>query len=94
MSFLLIVVIALVALGAVAAIFSIGGTDEPIVTKEGDCASCSSRSECKLAELKEEGRRKREEKEDGRGKKVAVRRKESNRLLHLTSYFLHQQLCC
>ena len=61
MQFLLIVVIALVALGAVAAIFSIGGTDEPIVTKEGDCASCSSRSECKLAELKEEGRRKREE---------------------------------
>ena len=60
MQFLLIVVIALVALGAVAAIFSIGGTDEPIVTKEGDCASCSSRSECKLAELKEEGRRKRE----------------------------------
>ena len=51
MQFLLIVVIALVALGAVAAIFSIGGTDEPIVTKEGDCASCSSRSECKLADV-------------------------------------------
>ena len=62
MQFLLIVVIALVALGAVAAIFSIGGKDEPIVTKEGDCASCSSRSECKLVELKEEGRRKKEEK--------------------------------
>ena len=62
MQFLLIVVIALVALGVVAAIFSIGGKDEPIVTKEGDCASCSSRSECKLVELKEEGRRKKEEK--------------------------------
>ena len=61
MQFLLIVVISLVALGAVAAIFSIGGKDEPIVTKEGDCASCSSRTECKLAELKEEGRRKKEE---------------------------------
>ena len=61
MQFLLIVVISLVALGAIAAIFSIGGKDEPIVTKEGDCASCSSRTECKLAELKEEGRRKREE---------------------------------
>ena len=53
MQFLLIVVIALVALGAVAALFSIGGKDEPIVTKEGDCASCTSRSECKLAELKD-----------------------------------------
>ena len=61
MQFLLIVVISLVVLGIIAAIASIGSTDEPIVTKEGDCASCSSRSECKLAELKEEGRRKKEE---------------------------------
>ena len=53
MQFLLIVIISLVALGAVAALFSIGGKDEPIVTKEGDCASCSSRSECKLADLKD-----------------------------------------
>ena len=53
MQFLLIVVIALVALGAVAAIFSIGGTDEPIHQPEGDCASCTSRSECKLAGLKD-----------------------------------------
>ena len=58
MSFLLIVIISLVALGAVAAIFSIGDKDEPIVTKEGDCASCSSRSECKLAEVVEKGRQK------------------------------------
>ena len=57
MQFLLIVVISLVVLGAIAAIASIGSTDEPIVTKEGDCASCSSRSECKLAELKERGAR-------------------------------------
>ena len=70
MQFLLIVVISLGALGAIAAIFSIGGNDEPIVTKEGDCASCSSRTECKLAELKEEGRRKREE---GRRKREDVR---------------------
>ena len=62
MDFLLIVIISLVALGAIAALFSIGGKDEPIVTKEGDCASCSSRSECKLVELKEEGIRKKEEK--------------------------------
>ena len=51
MQFLLIVVISLVVLGAIAAIASIGSTDEPIVTKEGDCASCSSRSECKLADI-------------------------------------------
>ena len=61
MDFLLIVVISLVVLGAVAALFSIGGKDEPIVQKEGDCASCSSRSECKLAELKDDVRRKKEE---------------------------------
>ena len=57
MQFLLIVVISLVALGAVAALFSIGGKDEPIVTKEGDCGSCSSRSECKLADLVEKGKK-------------------------------------
>lgn len=51
MQFLLIVVISLVALGAIAAIFSIGDKDEPVVTKEGDCSACSSRSECKLADL-------------------------------------------
>ena len=72
MDFLLIVVISLVVLGAVAALFSIGGKDEPIVTKEGDCASCTSRSECKLAELKDDVRRKKEEgrckMDDGRGR--------------------------
>ena len=62
MQFLLIVIIALVALGAVAALFSIGGKDEPIVQKEGDCASCSSRVDCKLADLKDDMRRKQEEK--------------------------------
>ena len=61
MDFLLIVVISLVVLGAIAALFSIGGKDEPIVTKEGDCSACSSRSECKLAELKEDVRRRHEE---------------------------------
>ena len=90
MSFLLIVVIALVALGAVAAIFSIGGTDEPIVTKEGDCASCSSRSECKLAELKEEGRRKREE---GGCKTEGVKSSLTSYLLLLTSAALLLASC-
>ena len=60
MDFLLIVVISLVVLGAIAALFSIGGKDEPIVTKEGDCASCTSRSDCKLAELKDDVRKKKE----------------------------------
>lgn len=76
MDFLLIVIISLVALGAVAALFSIGGKDEPIVTKEGDCASCTSKSECKLAELKENVRRKMEDggckKDEGRGKSSAL----------------------
>ena len=61
MQFLLIVIVSLVALGAIAAIASIGDKDEPIVQKEGDCASCSSRSECKLAELKEQGARSKEQ---------------------------------
>ena len=60
MQFLLIVVISLVVLGIIAAIASIGSTDDPIVQKEGDCASCTSKTECKLADLKEEVRRKRE----------------------------------
>ena len=62
MDFLLIVIISLVALGAIAAIFSIGSSDEPIVNKEDGCASCTSRKDCKLVELKEESRRKKEEK--------------------------------
>ena len=62
MNFLLIVIISLVALGIIAAIFSLGGKDEPIVKGEGECASCGSRLECKLAELKEEERGKKEEK--------------------------------
>lgn len=62
MQFLLIVVISLVVLGAIAALSSIGSTDDPIVQKEGDCASCTSKTDCKLAELKEDIRRKKEEK--------------------------------
>ena len=58
MSFLLIVVVSLIALGVVAAVFSIGGTDDPIVKAEEGCDSCSSRADCKLAELKEQSERK------------------------------------
>ncbi len=65
MQFLLIVVISLVVLGIIAAIASIGSTDEPIVQKEGDCASCTSKTECKLKELKEEGERRRQKKIEG-----------------------------
>lgn len=57
MSFLLIVIVSLIALGVVAAIFSIGSTDEPIVKNEDGCASCSSRDNCKLAELADKGRK-------------------------------------
>ena len=63
MSFLLIVVIALVLLGVVAAILS-RGDNEPVVTDgdDGNCDACSSRSDCKLADLKQEARRRKEEK--------------------------------
>ena len=65
MSFLLIVVISLVVLGAIAAIASIGDKDEPIVQKEGDCGSCSSRAECKLADLKEDIRKRKLAEDEG-----------------------------
>jgi hypothetical protein len=61
LSFLLIVIISLIVLGVVAAIFS-GGDNEPVQPEEeGNCTSCSSRSECKLAELKEKGQKRKEE---------------------------------
>ena len=61
MSFALIVIGSLIALGIIAALLSRGGDDEPIVQQEGDCGSCSSRADCKLADLKEEGKRKQAE---------------------------------
>jgi len=54
--FLFIVIGLLVLLGIVAAILS-RGDDEPVVQKEGDCGSCSSRAECKLADLVEKGKK-------------------------------------
>ena len=86
MQFLLIVVISLVALGAIAAIFSIGGKDEPIVTKEGDCASCSSRTECKLAEVVDK-RRKREIEED-KGQMTCGHHNSTTKLLSSISILL------
>ena len=57
MNFALIVIGSLVALGIIAALLSRGGNDEPIVQDEGYCSSCSSRSECKLADLVEKGKK-------------------------------------
>ena len=54
MTFALIIIGSIIALGVIAALFSWGDKDEPIVTKEGDCASCTSRTDCKLAELKKQ----------------------------------------
>ena len=51
MQFLLIVTISLVVLGIIAAVASIGSTDEPIHQADDGCASCSSRSDCKLADI-------------------------------------------
>ncbi len=62
MSFLLIVVISLVVLGVVAAVFS-GADNEPVIPEdEGSCSSCSSRVDCKLAQLKEDVDRRKKEK--------------------------------
>ena len=61
MAFALIIIGSIVVLGIVAALLSWGDKDEPVVKAEGNCSSCSSRSECKLADLKEEGQRKKEE---------------------------------
>lgn len=61
MTFALIIIGSIVALGVIAALLSWGDKDEPIIKSEGDCGSCSSRAECKLADLKEKGKRKKEE---------------------------------
>ena len=86
MQFLLIVVISLVVLGIIAAIASIGSTDDPIVQKEGDCASCTSQADCKLKELKE---RRRE------GGEVSSSRPDGCRhpsyIIHLTSLWLFHE---
>lgn len=58
MSFFLLCIIAIIALGAVAAVASWGDTDAPIVEGE-DCATCSSKADgsCKIACLMEEKKR-------------------------------------
>ncbi len=63
MSFALICIIAIVALGIVAALTSIGGKDEPIV-EGNDCATCSSKADgsCKIACLMEEKKRQKDNK--------------------------------
>ena len=85
MQFLLIVVISLVVLGIIAAIASYGSTDDPIVQKEGDCASCTSKTECKLKDLKEEIIKKQEargKKQETRGKKQEARGKKQEKCHH------------
>ena len=89
MDFLLIVVISLVVLGTVAALLSLGGKDEPIVQKEGDCSSCSSRSECKLVELKEKGDRRRQTETAGdRGQMTCGHHESAQKLLSSIYLFL------
>ena len=89
MQFLLIVVISLVVLGIIAAIASIGSTDEPIVQKEGDCASCTSKSDCKLKELKEEIKERRREGEKEKCNHHAL----TSAILLLTSSILLLSSC-
>ena len=58
MSFLLIVIIALVVLGVIAAVLSRGDNEPVMPADDGEnCASCSSRSECKLADLADKARK-------------------------------------
>ena len=64
MKFLLIVIVALVVLGIVAALLSMGDNDSPIVTADNDCATCHSNDgSCKIACLKDEIARRQQEKE-------------------------------
>ncbi|SFO61627.1 tetratricopeptide repeat protein [Prevotella sp. tf2-5] len=60
MTFALIIIGSIIALGVIAALLSWGDKDEPVVKSEGDCSSCSSRAECKLADLVKKGERKEE----------------------------------
>jgi len=57
MSFALIAILSIIALGAISAILSMDGKDEPVQQKEGNCASCSSRAECQLADLVDKGQK-------------------------------------
>lgn len=59
MSFALVCLISIGLLGLVAALFSIGGKDEPIV-QGNDCSTCTSKDDgsCKIACLMEEKKRK------------------------------------
>ncbi len=52
MSFALIAILSISVLGIVAALFSLGGDDEPVVA-DGGCGACGSRAECKLADVVE-----------------------------------------
>ncbi|MCR5817761.1 MAG: hypothetical protein K6F89_01500 [Prevotella sp.] len=65
MSFAIICISSIIVLGIVAAIFSWGDKDEPIVPAN-DCASCSSMADgsCKIACLMEEKRKKEKAAED------------------------------
>ena len=65
MTFFLIALAALIALGLLAALLSAGDSDEPVVRGSHDCASCTSHDDgsCKIACLMEE-QRKRKEKVD------------------------------
>ena len=58
MSFALICIAAIIGLGIVAAIASIGSKDEPIV-QANDCSTCTSKTDgsCKIACLMEEKKR-------------------------------------
>ena len=63
MNFILIAILSIAALGIIAAVCSIGSTDEPVVKGEGDCASCASHDDgsCKIACMMEEAKKRKAE---------------------------------
>ncbi len=64
MSFAIICIIAIVALGILAALASVGGKEEPIVQGK-DCSTCSSLADgsCKIACLMEEKKKQKDNKQ-------------------------------
>ncbi|MBQ7419385.1 MAG: tetratricopeptide repeat protein [Prevotella sp.] len=57
MEFALIIIGSIIILGIIAALCSWGDNDEPVVKDDGNCTSCSSRTDCKLADLVEKGKK-------------------------------------
>ena len=65
MKFAIICILAIVVLGVIAALASLGGKDDEPIVVGNDCASCSSMADgsCKIACLMEEKKRQQDNKQ-------------------------------